>query len=294
MDRLSSIVSEFSNGDGMHRTAIAGLECIRMTEPGVQTPWVYQPSLCVIVQGAKRVLLNDESFHYAPSQYLAITVDLPAIGTITRASRDAPYLCLKMDIDVGIIGELVARAGPTVRPLAAGNAATERGLFVGDADARLIESVTRLAGLLETPADIDYLAPLATREVHYRLLQGEHAQRILQLALNGSNTQRIAHAIRLLKTNFDKPMAVEDLASAVNMSPSSFHAHFKQVTAMSPLHYQKRLRLIEARQRLVSGSMNASHAAYSVGYESISQFSREYSRAFGTPPAADIEKMRAA
>lgn len=289
MQKLASLIDKYSNGDGMHPTRIPSLECIRMSEPDVRTPWVYQPSLCLIVQGEKRVSLNNENFVYASSQYLAITVDLPAIGTITQASRETPYLCLKMDIDVGIVSELLARRG-----MAAKATDTQRGLFVGIADAALVDAMARLASLLDTPNDIDYLAPLAIREVHYRLLQGEHAQRIVQLALDGSNTQRIAQAIRLIRAKFNEPLGIEDLARAVSMSPSSFHAHFKQVTAMSPLQYQKRLRLIEARQRLIAGSVNASNAAYSVGYESASQFSREYSRAFGAPPAADIERMRAA
>lgn len=289
MQTLVSLVDKYSNGDGMHPTAIPGLECIRMSEPAVQTPWVYQPSLCLIVQGEKRVALNSEHFVYAPSQYLAITVDLPAVGTITKASKEAPYLCVKIDIDIGVVTELVERRGVPAK-----SADTQRGLFVGAADAALVESMTRLASLLDTPNDIDYLAPLAIREVHYRLLQGEHAQRIVQLALDGSNTQRVAQAIRQIRAKFNEPLVIEDLARTVHMSPSSFHAHFKQVTAMSPLQYQKRLRLIEARQRLIAGSVNASNAAYSVGYESASQFSREYSRAFGAPPAADIERLRAA
>jgi AraC-like DNA-binding protein len=289
MQALASLVDKYSNGDGMHPTAIPGMECLRMSEAAVQTPWVYQPSLCLIVQGEKRVSLNNENFVYAPSQYLAITVDLPAVGTITQASRELPYLCLKIDIDVGVVSELIARRG-----LPAKAAETQRGLFVGTADAALVDAMTRLATLLDTPNDIDYLAPLAIREVHYRLLQGEHAQRIVQLALDGSNTQRVAQAVRVIRAKFNEPLVIEDLARAVNMSPSSFHAHFKQVTAMSPLQYQKRLRLIEARQRLIAGSVNASNAAYSVGYESASQFSREYARAFGAPPAADIERLRAA
>ena len=285
---LGLLVSNFSSGDGMHPTAIAGLHCIRLSAPHRQLPSVYQPSLCVIVQGTKQVLLEEEVFRYSPPQFLAVSVDLPLVGQVIEASEDAPYLCLAIDIDARQIAELIAQSDEA----SWSRGETSRGLFVGELDAATQEAVLRYARLLETPRDIPVLAPLILREIHYRMLRGPYGAAIAQIAIAGSHTQRIGQVIRRIKAQLASSIRVEELASLANMSPSSFHQQFKAVTAMSPLQYQKRLRLTEARQILLAGNVDASSAAYRVGYQSVSQFSREYARMFGAPPIRDVENIR--
>jgi AraC-like DNA-binding protein len=288
MEELRRLTSRHSNGDGMHRTAISGLTCIRLSEPHMQLPSVYQPSVCVIVQGTKQVLLEDEVYRYAPPQFLGVSVDLPLTGQVTEASAEKPYLCLAVEIDSRQIADLIAQSGDA----AWSRRETSRGLFVGEMDDAMLECTLRLTRLLESPRDIPVLAPLAMREFHYRLLQSPYGPTIAQMAIAGSNTHKIAQIIRRIKTQLATPIHVEELASMANMSPSSFHHHFKAVTAMSPVQYQKRLRLTEARQILLAENADAASAAYRVGYQSVSQFSREYSRMFGAPPKRDIQGFR--
>jgi AraC-like DNA-binding protein len=242
----------------------------------------------VIVQGAKQVLLEEEMYRYAPPQFLAVSVDLPLLGQVVEASAERPYLCLQIEIDPRQIGELIAQSRDA--PWFRGD--TPRGLFIGTLDGATQEAVLRLARLLETPGDIPVLAPMMLREFHYRLLSGDYGPVIAQMAIAGSNTHKIGQIIRKIKTHLAAPLRVEDLAAIANMSPSSFHQHFKAVTAMSPLQYQKRLRLTEARHILLSENIDAASTAYRVGYQSVSQFSREYARMFGAPPIRDIDGIR--
>jgi AraC-like DNA-binding protein len=287
---LGALVGKFSSGEGIHPTAIGGLHCIRLSAPHRQLPAVYQPSICVIVQGRKQVLLEEEIFRYAPPQFLAVSVDLPLVGQVIEASADAPYLCLAIDIDTRQIADLIAQSDdPT---WSRGEPA--RGIFVGELDAATQEAMLRYARLLETPRDIPVLAPLMLREIHYRLLQGPYGAAIAQIAIAGSYTHKIGQVIRRIKTQLAASIRVEELASMANMSPSSFHQQFKAVTAMSPLQYQKRLRLTEARQILLAENADAASAAYRVGYQSVSQFSREYARMFGSPPIRDVQSLRGA
>jgi AraC-like DNA-binding protein len=242
----------------------------------------------VIVQGEKQVLLEGEIYRYAPPQFLAVSVDLPLLGQVLVASEEAPYLCLAIDLDASTIADLMAQSDDL--DVSRGEAA--RGLFVGDLDDATLESVVRLARLLDAPRDIPVLAPLALREFHYRLLRGPHGPAVAQMAITGSNTHKMGQIIRRMRARYAEPIRVEELASQANMSPSSFHQHFKAVTAMSPLQYQKRLRLTEARGLLLGGGVDAASAAYRVGYQSVSQFSREYARLFGAPPMRDVEALR--
>jgi AraC-like DNA-binding protein len=285
---LGALISKYSNGDGVHATAVGGLFCIRLSARHLQLPSVYQPSICVIIQGAKQVLLEDEIYHYSPPQFLAVSVDLPLLGQVTEASMEEPYLCLQIEIDARQIADLISQSGDA----SWSRGETSRGLFVGEVDSAMQESVLRLARLLETPRDIPVLAPLALRELHYRILNGPYGRAIAQMAIAGSNTHKIGQIIRRIKTQLASPILVEELASMANMSPSSFHQHFKAVTAMSPVQYQKRLRLTEARQILLAEKADAASAAYRVGYQSVSQFSREYARMFGAPPIRDVESLR--
>jgi AraC-like DNA-binding protein len=285
---LAKLVDRFSSGDGIHPTAVPGLRCLKMSAINTPTPSVYHPSVCVVVQGSKQVLLQGEIFRYAPSQYLAVSVDLPLLGRITEASARRPYLCLQISLDPRLMSELIAQSGN----VAWAQGETARGLFVDKLDVSMMDALLRLARLLDTPKDIPTLAAMRMREFHYRMLSGSHGALIAQIAIAGSNTQKIADVIRRMKSDLSRAISVEDLAAKVHMSPSSFHQHFKAVTAMSPLQYLKRLRLTEARQIMLSEAADAASTAYRVGYESASQFSREYARMFGAPPMRDIAGLR--
>lgn len=286
---LIRLVGAFSPRDGIHPTLIPGLKCIKGSALSMKFPVVYEPSFCLIVQGEKEVMLEEERYRYAPSQFLMVSVDLPVTGQVVLANRDVPYLSIQIDLDLRQINELI----PEIESCDTRSLPSSRGLFVGEADVALVGVVLRLVELLESPGDIDFLAPLIKRELYYRLLKGPYGSRVVQMAVQGGNMQRISQVIRFLKSNFDQPVCITQMVDMANMSPSSFHAHFKEVTAMSPLQYQKRLRLLEARRIMLVDAVDASKAAYRVGYESPSQFSREYSRMFGAPPLRDIESLRA-
>lgn len=288
LSQLAALVDKYSNGDGIHATTISGLQCLKASSLSMKIPTVYTPSLCVIVQGSKQVLLEDEIYHYAPSRYLAVSVDLPVLSQVTEASEAHPYLCLKIDIDAHILGELFSQE--SLDPVAGSD--TQRGLFVGNLDTALLDAVLRLARLLDSPQDIRMLAPMIQREIHYRLLHGAHASAIAQMAVAGSNMHRIGQAIARMKTDLAVPIRIDELADLSRMSASSFHHHFKAVTAMSPLQYHKRLRLTQARQIMLVENVDAASTAYRVGYESATQFSREYARMFGAPPGRDIRALR--
>jgi AraC-like DNA-binding protein len=290
MHELGGLIAKYSSGDGMHASAVKGLHCIQLSQPHAELPHVYHPCVCVIVQGAKQVLLGEEIYRYDPSQFLAVSVDLPLMGQVLEATPDKPYLCLAIDLDARQFADLIAQSSDA----GWSRGETSRGLFVGDLDAATLDTAVRLARLLETPRDITVLAPLLLREFHYRLLQSRYGAVIAQMAIAGSNTHKIGQIIRSIKTRLSEPIRVEELASMANMSPSSFHQHFKAVTAMSPVQYQKRLRLTEARQILLAEKSDAASAAYRVGYQSVSQFSREYARMFGAPPRRDVEGIRGA
>ncbi len=286
--QLAPIIKQFSNGDGVHDTAIAGLRCIHLSEVNANLPSVYNPSVCFIAQGSKDVLLQKEIFRYVPSQFLAVSVDLPVIGRVTKASLSEPYLCMQIDLDLNMLAELMMQT----RMFAQEPASPARGIFVGDVDDALGDCVLRLAKLLQSPGDIVPLAPVIKRELHYRLLSGAYGGEIAQLARTGSRMQRISEVIQKLRQQYHETLRVEDMAGWAGMSVSSFHTHFKNVTAMSPLQFQKQLRLMEARRIMIAEKSDAASAAYRVGYESPAQFSREYTRLFGNPPRRDVEALR--
>lgn len=285
--RLATAIDRQVRTDGLHATAVPELSLIRFSTPTDSVPVVYEPSLCLIAQGSKRVELAGEAFQYDPAHFLLVSVDLPVCGRVTEATPSAPYLGLKITLDTGIIGELVADgAGTDARGAA-------RGLAVSPVEPPLLDAVGRLVGLGDNPRDAVALAPLVLREISYRLLTGAQGMRLRQIAAAGGPAQRIARAIRWLRDHFAEPLRVEVLAREVRMSQSAFHHHFKGVTAMSPLQYQKRLRLQEARRLMLGEGLDASAAAFRVGYESPSQFSREYSRQFGAPPRRDVAAIQA-
>lgn len=273
--------------DGAYATAVDGLYLMRASGEALPTARVYRPALCVVAQGAKQVLLGEAAFDYTEGQALVVSVELPVLGKVTRASAQRPFLGLNLDLDVGILREVMAQLDPPPRP-----GPGRLGLFVGGLGEALADCVLRLLRLLDTPEAVPVLYPGLMREIGYWLLAGPHAGEVCKIALASGPTQRIAEAIRLLREDIARPVRIGQLAAAANMSPSSFHQHFKTLTSMTPLQYQKQLRLLEARRLMLAGQANAAAAAYRVGYESASQFSREYARLFGAPPARDAVRLR--
>jgi AraC-like DNA-binding protein len=251
---------------------------------------VYEPCVALIAQGAKQVVLGDDTLVYDSRRYLITSLELPAVATILEASPERPYLSLVLKLDLREIATLLL--GGELPPLPPAAAPDGRAMATGRVTAELLDAFGRLLDLLDRPQDIPVLAPLVQREICYRLLMGEQGARLRQIAAVGSQGHQIARAIDRLKTDYARPLRVEALAREVRMSVSTFHHHFKALTAMSPLQYQKQLRLTEARRLMLAEHLDASTAAYRVGYESASQFSREYSRQFGTPPMRDIAGLR--
>ena len=286
---LKRHIERFTGRDGVHPTAIAPLSLLHLSATSERAQGVYEPSLCIVAQGSKRVMLGDEIYHHDPGQFLLVSVGLPVACQIIEASPEAPFLALHIELDAGQIGELMLAAGPPER-----YGRPQRGLTVSRAEPPLLDAVARLMLLLESPRDIGVLAPLVLREITYRLLVGEQGLRLWQIAAGNGPARRVATAIRWLTANFALPFSIEALARHVRLSPSALHHQFKAVTAMSPLQYQKRLRLQEARRLILSEALDAASAAFRVGYESPSQFSREYRRLFGQPPQRDMARLRTA
>lgn len=285
---LAALITRHTKTDGFHPTAIDRLEFARESSVATLLPGVVEPMLAIVVQGKKAALLGGEAHYYGAAQYLVISVNLPISGFIVDASAAQPYLGFKLNLDPLQLCDIIV-ADPNLR---VNNKDTSvRGFFVSTAEVSLLDCALRLTRLLDTPRDIPILAPTIIREIHYRLLVGEQSEAVRQIATSGSNMQRIAAVLTRIKTDFTEPLRVEDLAMQAKMSPASFYHHFKQVTSMSPLQYQKQLRLLEARRLMLSENSDAAKAAYQVGYESPSQFSREYSRMFGSPPMRDIERL---
>jgi AraC-like DNA-binding protein len=291
---LAAAIEQQTAADGAYDTAVPELRLSRFSEPSDLVAIVYEPSLCVVAHGAKDVLLADETYHLDPAQSLLVSIDLPVAARVVEASPGHPYLAVRISLDPAVVGELVAdlrglTPSGSPYPLLGPPA---RGLAVTPVNRPLLEAVTRLVVLLDSPQDIAPLAPLVLREITYRVLTGLQGLRLSQIASAGAPTQRIARAIRWLKDHFADPLRVESLAKHVRMSPSAFHLHFKGVTAMSPPQYQKRLRLQEARRLMLGGGQGAAEAAFRVGYESPSQFSREYRRMCGAPPRQNVAALK--
>jgi AraC-like DNA-binding protein len=285
---LRGLIERFTGHDGTHATAVPGLFLHRLSYPCAPRHGFQQPALGVIAQCTKRILIGDETYLYDPSSYLVTSVDLPVVSEMVGMSAEHPYLSIRFDLDVEKIGALMHDAAlPRTPPQEA-----SRGLFVSRLGLPLLDAVLRLVRLLDAPEEIPILAPLIEREILYRLIVDGPGTRLGQIALTGSHTHRITKAISWLRENYDQPLRIETIARTVNMSPSSLHHHFKAVTAMSPLQYQKQLRLQEARRLMITEVLDAATASHRVGYESASQFSREYRRLFGAPPVRDIARLR--
>jgi len=250
---------------------------------------VYEPCVCLVAQGAKRVVVGGDSFTYDAQHFLVAAVDLPAMVQVIKASEDSPCFGLVLKLDLRELSQLMVDGKlPPPRAQRPG-----RGLTTGEVTLPLLAAFRRLLDLIDEPKDIPILAPVIKREILYRLLVSEQGARLRQIAAGGSQGGQVAQAIGWLKGNFNKPLKVEDLAARAYMSPSTFHHHFRALTAMSPLQFQKWLRLNEARRLMLTQKYDAATAAMEVGYESPSQFSREYSRQFGAPPLRDIKNLSA-
>lgn len=290
---LADLVSTRATTEGIHKTIIPGLELFRIDAPSGCVSTVYEPSLCVIAQGRKTVELGDREIVYGALSYMVSSVDLPVQGWVIDATPEHPYLAVKINIDPAEVADLVMQLGdaemsaaPTDCPYSA------CGLCVAQVDLGILDAMTRLVQLLDSPTDAKVLAPLIQREIIYRALVGEMGGRMREFVSADSQSYRISRVISLLKSRFAEPLRVRELAEDVNMSESTLYHSFKQVTRMSPVQFQKKLRLHEARRLMLSEGLEASTASYRVGYESPSHFSREYSRMFGAPPRADVTKLR--
>ncbi|MBZ9937594.1 AraC family transcriptional regulator [Mesorhizobium sp. BR1-1-16] len=272
---------------GRAETAIPRLRLIRAEAATLPAPSFYEPVLCIAVQGSKRLMVGEQAVVYDPSRFLLVAVDLPVMACIVDATPATPYLCATLRLDRLAIIEMLAGL-----PAAAEGADQGVGMAIGPLEADLLDPVLRLVRLVEQPGDAAVLAPLAEREILYRLLTGPAGVVLRQMVAQNSRLARVDRAIDWIKSHFNQPMRIDSLAEIAGMSPASLHRHFKAVTAMSPLQFQKQIRLIEARRRLVAENLDAGMIAFSVGYESQSQFSREYARLFGAPPSRDAARLR--
>ncbi|WP_215398372.1 AraC family transcriptional regulator [Rheinheimera oceanensis] len=286
--RLLQLVQHAAVNEGLNSTAIPNVFCYKICRPGITMPAVYEPCLCIIVQGRKNVLLGTEMLSYGELEFLIASVDLPILGTVVEASEQRPYFVIQINIDARLLSELLLQ----MEHLAVASKTAKSGLFIGQVDRQMGDSLLRLFTLLEEPDDIPVLSEALIREMHYRMLRSHYGKEIAQISLKGTPTQRISVAIQKLRRDYDQTVTIEELASLAGMSVSSFHVHFKAVTNMSPLQFQKSVRLVEARSLMISQQIDAASTAYKVGYESPSQFSREYARMFGRPPARDIARIR--
>jgi AraC-like DNA-binding protein len=285
---LADVVARWTEGVDQRDTPIPNLTFFRREQPTQPANCMVQPSVALVVQGTKQALLGDSALVYDIKRFLVTSLDLPAMMQVVEASRERPYLGVLLKLDLRVVAELMMQSGmppPSEH-------ATDPGMVLGETTPHLLQAFRRLLDLLDEPASIPVLAPLIEREIVYRLLMSDQAARLWQIASVGSQSHRIARAIDWLKSHYASPLRVDELAGQVQMSASSFHQHFRQLTAMSPLQFQKWLRLNEARRLMLAEHCDASNAAFQVGYESPSQFSREYSRLFGAPPRRDIENLR--
>ncbi len=289
-EELVERIARAVGGDGAVE-APGGLRLIRHSSPTPKDHGVSSPAFCVIAQGAKEVLLGDDLYRYDANHYLITAAALPTATRVTEASEERPYLGLVLGLDPALVGSVMVEAG---RP-APGDRTAVRAFDVSPLDEGLLDAVVRLVRLLDAPAEeARFLRPLITREIVFRLLRGEQGGRLRQIAVLGGHAHRIARAIERLREGFDRPLRIEDAAREAGMSVSSFHHHFKAVTAMSPLQFQKQLRLQEARRLMLGEDLDAASAGQRVGYRDASHFTRDYKRLFGEPPARDAERLREA
>ena len=283
-------IDTLGGGEGVLATSVDGLSLFRATNTVSPSHTLYKPCLCVVAQGAKQVSFGKEVLDYDEQQCLIVSIDLPVVGRVTRASPAVPYLAVALELDIPTMRQVMTELDNPPRP----REDVTAGIFVETLGEPLSDCFLRLVRLLETPGATAALYPAIMREICYWLLTGSCGAEVCKLTLPGSHTLRIAGAINHLRDNFARSIRVAELAHAAGMSASSFHLHFKALTSMSPLQYQKQLRLLEARRLMLTDGANVSSAAYQVGYESASQFSREYARKFGAAPKRDATELKGA
>ena len=277
-----------ANADGLADTPIPGVRMMRAYRPSGPMRSIYKPLICLVLQGAKHVAVGNEAREFIAGQSLILSVDRPVVGRIIQASQRAPYLALSVELDMSVVRDIDAQLDLSrPAPASAGSP-----LFVDDTDDAALDCAKRLVRLLDRPDAIPVLRPSIVNEMHYWLLAGRHDAAIRRMALMDGHAARIARAVAILRAEYNRPIRMERLAAAAGMSTSSFHRHFKSVTSLSPVQFQKQLRLIEARRLMMSERFGASRSAFEVGYESVSQFTREYARMFGAPPRRDIAEIR--
>ena len=289
MNDLKAAIAQFATSDGIQATPIEGMSLVRISHPSEPMHAVHHPALCIVAQGRKRVIAGDRVMNYDASNFLVVSVDTPVIGQVVEATPEEPYLCVKLELDAAEIGALLIEVGGVT---AAAAADAEPSVTVSPIMPELLDAAIRLVKLLERPQDLAVLGPMIKREILYRLLRSDQATKLQQIALAESRLQQVNRAIGWIKSNFRDSFAIETVAIEARMSPSALHFHFKAVTAMSPLQYQKQLRLQEARRLMLSEALDAATAGHRVGYDSPSQFSREYARTFGAPPLRDVARLK--
>jgi AraC-like DNA-binding protein len=283
VERIGRVVRE----DGVEEP-LPGLHLARCCVPLQPVHSVVEPSICVIAQGSKEVLLGESRYCYDPSHYLLTTVALPRVSQVLSASKEQPYLSLRLELASSLVSSVAVEADHTWSKQHAAVSA----IAVSVLDENLLEAFVRLVRLVDSPTHARMLGPLITREILYWLLMGEQGSRLRHLALQGGYTPDIIQAVKRLRQHFDQPLRIEEIAQDLGMSVSGFHHHFKAVTALSPLQFQKQLRLQEARRLMLSEDLDAASAAYRVGYQDASYFNREYKSLFGIPPMRDVQRLR--
>jgi AraC-like DNA-binding protein len=268
--------------------AFPGFFLARLTKPAVSVQAVYRPAFCLVAQGGKHVLLGEELYQYDPGHYLIFTVDLPVVFQVKEASKEQPYFGIRLDLDPSLVASILMESGVAAKK----GDASVKAIDVSPIDAGILDAVVRLVRLLDVPGESKFLAPHTIREIVYRLLAGGQGARLGHLLASAGDTRRISKAIGHLREHFDEPLKMDDIARDLGMSISGFHHHFKSVTAMSPLQFQKQIRLQEARRLMLGEDLDAASAAVRVGYEDPAYFSREYKKQFGAPPQRDIARLR--
>ncbi len=280
---LAALIRRHAPSDGNHATALPRVALVRSSAVTAPLHTLYEPSCCIVAQGRKRATIGDEVHVYDASDHLVVGVDLPVMGAVVEASADAPYLCLRLELDRAVLTELVLADRPRRTDVA--------GAGLGPTTPQLIDAAARLLGLLDAPHDAAVLAPLVEREILHRLLAGPQGDILRQIAHGESRLNQIGRAVRFIRQHYATPCAADRLAAVAGMSPSSFYAHFRAVTAMTPLQYRNRIRLQEARRLMVMEGITAAEAGFRVGYDSPSQFSRDYARTHRLPPRRDLVRL---
>lgn len=286
LDHARRYADAHADRTGVAVTPVEGVVILRETAPTTLQYAISKPLVALVLQGGKRVTMGSRTFDFGAGDSLLITTDVPTVSQITNASRVLPYYSLVLELDAAIIGNLVSQIGPA--PFEA-----DQPVRVDPTEAEVADVAWRFLRLLDRPAALAVLGQQLSRELHFWLLSGRHGGAIRALGVTGSHAQRVARAIAILRSHYAEPVRIEALAEAAGMSLSAFHVHFRSITSLTPLQFQKQLRLIEARRRMLAQGEAISDAAYGVGYESIPQFTREYGRMFGQPPARDIRQARA-